>query len=167
MAVGSGFGKWSSGPDGMRFGWVRCCCVEVGHSWLIVGCNAADGMELGWERRSVCGIVVVERCAMMGGSQVWVMGLLRWVGGSYSMREHRPHCFCDKSESRGWMRVISVEVLVAGVVVEEKVWVLEEVIAFQNKELAVVMWSHRLLTFSSLGPLYTAPTMGGALSTPH
>lgn len=83
------------------------------------------------------------------------------------MREHRLRCFCDKSAYRGWMRGISVVVVAAGVVVEEKVWVLEVVIAFHNKELAVAMWSHRLLTFSSLGPLYTAPTTGGALSTPH
>jgi hypothetical protein len=66
-AVGSGSGRWSSGRDGMRIGWVRCCWVEVGHSWLIVGCSAAGGMELGLERRSGCGIVVIERCEMMGG----------------------------------------------------------------------------------------------------
>lgn len=151
----------------MRIGWVRCCWVEVGHSWLIVGCSAAGGMVLGLERRSGCGIVVIERCGIMGGSRVWVMEPLRWVGGSYLTREHQVLCFCDKSACRGWMRGISVVVVAAAVVVEEKVWVLEVVIAFHNKELAVAMWSHSLLTFSSLGPLYTAPTTGGALSTPH
>lgn len=83
------------------------------------------------------------------------------------MRGHRLRCSCDKSACRGLMRGRFVEVVVAGVVAEEKVWVLEVVIAFQNKGLAVAMGSHRLLTFSSLGPLYTAPTTGGAFSTPH
>jgi len=67
MAAGSGSGKWSSGRGGLRIGLGRCCLVEVGHSWLIVGCSAAGGMESGLERRSVCGIVVIERCEMMGG----------------------------------------------------------------------------------------------------
>lgn len=77
MAVGSGSGRWSSGRDGVRIGWVRCCWVEGGRSWLVVGCSAADEMELGLERRSACGILVIERCEMMGGSQVWVMEPLR------------------------------------------------------------------------------------------
>jgi hypothetical protein len=51
----------------MRIDWARYCWVEVGHSWLIVGCSAAGGMELGLEKWSVCGIVVIERCEMMGG----------------------------------------------------------------------------------------------------
>ncbi len=70
MAVGSGFGRWSNGRDGMRIGWERCCWVEAGHSWLVAGCSAAGGMELGLERRSVCGIEVIERCEMMDG--LWV-----------------------------------------------------------------------------------------------
>lgn len=83
------------------------------------------------------------------------------------MREHRPRYSCDNLAYHGSQCGNFVGVVVAGVEVEERVWVLEVVIAFRNKGLAVVKRSCRLLTFSSLGPWYTAPTMGGALSTPH
>ena len=53
----------------MKTGLVRCCCVEVEHSLLAVGCNAADVMEQ--ERLSVRGIGVFGRRRMEYGSPGW------------------------------------------------------------------------------------------------
>ena len=82
--LGSGFEGWSNGRGEMMIGLVQCCCAEVGRSLLIVGCSVVGGMVQ--ERRSGCGIAVVERRRIGNDSQAWVKELLRRTGGPWSLR---------------------------------------------------------------------------------
>ena len=61
----------------MKTGLARCCCVEVEHSLLAVGCNAADETEQ--ERLSARGIVGFGRRRMKSGSPAWARELQQRV----------------------------------------------------------------------------------------
>ena len=87
------------------------------------------------------------------------------------MDGQRPHILCPfryffydfvwRGSTR-WKLVLEVGVEVVEAAME---LVLEVVIALFIS--VVVKAGHGQLTFSSLGPLYTAPMIGGAFSAPH
>lgn len=75
----NGFEGWSSGQGGLKIGWVRCCCVGVGHKRLIVGCNAAGEMELVIPT-AVDTVAVGAHKIEDGSLWAWAKAQLRYVG---------------------------------------------------------------------------------------